>query len=142
MSALSSTAALPLIATPSIAAASGAGIPHDLAARFADLYERWREQRRRDELEIVEDLELTSWDDLNSELFKTQALIMGYQPRTVDDLVLQARACALMNNDLWTDAATVEAADAGARAQRRILESVAALAGAELLPGVATIALA
>ncbi|MDA9425666.1 MULTISPECIES: hypothetical protein [Bradyrhizobium] len=141
MSALSSTAALPLIATPSIVAPSP-GIPRGLAARFGDLYERWREQRQRDELEIVEDLELTSWDGLNSELFELQALIMSCQPRTVGDLVLQARACALVNNDLWIDAATVEAADAGARAQRRILESVAALAGAELLPGVATIALA
>lgn len=140
MSALSSTAALPLIATLSIAA-PGPGIPRDLAARFGDLYDRWREQRRRDELEIVDDLELTSWDGLNSELFELQSLIMGFQARTVGDLVLQARTCALVNNDLWTDAATVESADAGTRAQRRILESVAALAGAELLPGVATIAL-
>jgi|GEM_PF-5070824 hypothetical protein len=142
MSALSSTAALPLIGTPSIAYAASNGIPLELAADFADFYNRWREQRRRDELETVDDPELSRWETLNSELFDLQALIMSYRPRTVDDLVLQARACALVNNDLWTDAVTVEVADAGARAQRRILESVAALAGAELLPGVATIALA
>lgn len=140
MSALSSTAALPFVATPTIAAL-GPGIPHDLAAKFGDLYDRWREQRRRDHFELVEDPELASWDGLNSELFELQSLIMGCEARTVGDLALQARACALVNNDLWTDAATVEAADAGARAQRRILESVAALAGAELLPGVETISL-
>ena len=125
-----------------MAAVAGEGIPHDLAARFGDLYDRWLERRRRDELETVENLELSSWDGLNSDLFELQSMIMDCEARTVGDLVLQARACALVNNDLWVDAATVEAADAGARAQRRILESVAALGGVELLPGVATIALA
>ncbi|MCP1762076.1 hypothetical protein [Bradyrhizobium japonicum] len=141
MSALSSTAALPLITTPSIAAAPSNGIPDDLAASSADFYGRWREQRRRDEIETAEDPDLTSWHALNSELFDLQARIMNCQPRTADDLVLQARVCALVNSELWTDAATVEAADAGARSHRQMLENVAALVGSELLPGTAILPL-
>ncbi|MGY8707000.1 hypothetical protein RAD16_14780 [Bradyrhizobium sp. 18BD] len=141
MSALSSTAALPLIATPSIAATSSNGIPYDLAARFADFYGRWREQRRLDELEAVDDPELAGWDALNTELFDLQARIMSCQPRTIDDIVLQARLCALANTELWTDAAAVEAADAGARSHRRLLENIAASSGVELLPGIETISL-
>ncbi|MGY4411956.1 hypothetical protein ACVWW4_003692 [Bradyrhizobium sp. LB7.1] len=140
MSALTSTAALPLITTPSIAAPPGT-IPHDLATRFSDFYGRWREQRRRDQLGSAEDPDLTRWHALNSELFDLQALIMSYQPRTVEDLVLQARACALVNSELWTDSATVEAADAGARSHRHLLENVAALVGSELLPGTAIVPL-
>ncbi|MBR0803595.1 hypothetical protein JQ636_08610 [Bradyrhizobium japonicum] len=140
MSALGSTAALPLINTPSIAAAPTSGIPHDLAARFADFYGRWREQRRRDQLGTVDDPELTRWEVLNSELADLQGRIMTCQPRTVADIVLQAQVCALINCELWTDAATVEAADAGARSHRQLLENVAALAGVELLPGVHALA--
>ncbi|UPJ72797.1 hypothetical protein [Bradyrhizobium sp. 187] len=142
MSALSSTAALPLITTPSIATAPTNGIPHELAARFADFYGRWREQRGRDEFATVEDPELTRWEALNSELAVLQGRIMSCQPQTVDDIVLQARLCALINSELWTDAATVEAADAGARSHRQLLENIAASSGAELLPGVETISLA
>ncbi|WP_441267680.1 hypothetical protein AB7G19_02305 [Bradyrhizobium sp. 215_C5_N1_1] len=141
MSALSSTAALPLVTAPSVAATPSNGIPQGLAERFADFYGRWREQRRRDDFAIVDDPELAGWQALNSELIDLQARIMSCQPRTVEDIILQARLCALVNSDLWTDAATVQAADAGARSHRQLLENVAALVGAELLPGTGVVPL-
>ncbi|WP_461318692.1 hypothetical protein [Bradyrhizobium barranii] len=55
---------------------------------------------------------------------------------------MQARLCALVNSELWTDAATAGVADVGARSHRQLLENIAASSGAELLPGVETISLA
>ncbi|MHC2289169.1 hypothetical protein ACVIJW_005039 [Bradyrhizobium barranii subsp. barranii] len=60
-----------------------AGIPHDLAARFGSFYERWREQRRRDELETADDPDLAGWQALNLELADLQARIMSCHLRTL-----------------------------------------------------------
>ena len=154
MSALSATAVLPLLQTPSIAGESNAGCTRpDLAARFEDLYLRWKERRERDHLESeafdkaardgfafeFSDPELAGWDEINSELYALLEAIMSAPARSWSDVVLQARACALESNQDWTDRDAVAHADAGTLAYRRLVDNIMAMGGGETFPGVTTV---
>ncbi|WP_375308404.1 hypothetical protein WI560_13560 [Bradyrhizobium sp. A11] len=152
MSALSSTAVLPLVTTASIADHSdlvGYSRP-DLAARFDDIYARWLAQREKDRLELAacDQAEREGgafalsdnadrWAALNDEIADVVELIASAPVTSLVDLALQARACALNNALEWTD--SDEAANAGASAYRRLVDNIMGLVGGQPLPGVAVV---
>lgn len=152
MSALSSTAALPLIATPSIASESGCSRP-DLSERFEQFYARWKARRERDRAEDVafdearrnrqpftySDPDGEGWSLLNIECDELVKEIAAMRATSLADLALQARAVALDHHLLWTDPAEVENNDAG-RASRTLVDNIMAMVGGEALPGIEIVA--
>jgi hypothetical protein len=104
-----------------------------LIARHGDGYTK--EQRRTffDEWPS-EDPDLEKWTPINDELFSVGKKIMEQQPRTMADIVLQARATAMMNNELWLhDGGTVFGWGTDLR---MLTDAVASFSGQELLPGL------
>jgi hypothetical protein len=156
MSALSSAAVLPLVTTSSIAneVAGPACSRPDLARRFEDFYALWLQKRANDELENrayeaavlagqpfeFSDADLDEWSTLNAERDELIKQIMAVPPASLADIVLQARACAIENNLDWIDGDSVRSLSGSGRGTyRRLVESIAGLAGAELFPGVSTL---
>lgn len=139
MSVLSTAAALPAISSPSVAASATDAIPAELTTKFSEFYNRWIEETRRDHCQ--DDPDLVGWTAINLEGAVLLREIMSHRPRSINDLALQARACALENNSLWTDRAEVANADQAAQAIRRLIENVAVLAAAEILPGMSIVPL-
>jgi hypothetical protein len=149
MSTLSSVAALPLISTPSIAERMPNGYSRpDLAIRFDGFYVRWKQklEKQRSENEACDaaefagrefkwsDPELEEWGALNAEREELVEAILVQPANSLADIVLQARACAMENIELWTNASSEE--DAGARANKLLVERICDLAGVPVLPGI------
>lgn len=143
MSALSAVAALPLVVStsPSIAATNDSCSWPDLAARFERYHARWCRRRELDEIETeVEDGEIDKqWDEIIAEEGELARLILDKRPKTIADVVLQARATAATNNELWTDACSIEDAYPGLIAFRRLIDRFCEFAGVQVFPD-ATIA--
>lgn len=156
------------------AAATTVSLP-DLAARFAELYPRWRDykNRRHAEHEEFEERVLAAtgmtfdeaearggilfenyravrkqvidddgqagrldddpgeiiWDEIND----LASAILKHPALSMDDVRLQAQAVAVYCLSYWTD---VKSIDGLTWHMRRAIESFAAVAGVELLPGL------
>lgn len=112
MSALSAVATLPLaaLASPSIAATNDSCSWPDLAARFDRYHARWCRRRELDDIMTAEDHEEVEkeWDEIIAEQSALARLILDKRPETIADVVLQARAAAATNNELWTDTCSIQ----------------------------------
>jgi hypothetical protein len=138
MSALSAVAALPLVASasPSIAATNDACSWPDLAERFERYHARWCRRRELDELTTEDDHEEADnqWDEIIAEQGALARLILDRRPETIADVVLQARATATTNNELWTDAFSIKNADSGQIAFRRLVDRLCEFVGVQVFP--------
>lgn len=139
MTIASVTTATAVVASPSIAATGNDCSWPDLAERFERYYARWRRRRELDELctgEHHDDPDLIEWGEISTEQYNLARLILDKFPVTMADLVLQARICAAENNELWTDICTIENANPGALAFRRLTERLCEFARARVFPDV------
>lgn len=141
MFALSAVATLPLVASasPSIAATNDACSWPDLAERFERYHARWCRRRELDELMTEDDHEEADnqWSEIIAEQRTLVRLILDRRPETIADVVLQARATAATNNELWTDTCSIEGADSGRQAFRRLIDQFCEFAGVQVFPDVA-----
>ncbi|UPJ27085.1 hypothetical protein [Bradyrhizobium sp. CW1] len=153
MRALSSTVALPLISTPSIA--SGVSTVHsrpDLAGRFDEFYALWKHQREADALESAardaaertgqpfawSDPDNEAWSKINEGGSQLIDEIMSQRATSLGDIALQARASAMDNVEYWFDRSAIEYMNAGPVAFRQLVERICELAGVEVFPGLQT----
>ncbi|WP_438275652.1 hypothetical protein [Nitrobacter sp.] len=129
-----------VIASPSIAATNDFCSWPDLAARFERYHARWCRRRELDEIETEEDHEDidTEWDEIIAEQGALARLILDKRPETMADVVLQARATAATNNELWTDAFSIKHADSGQIAFRRLVDRLCEFVGVEVFPDATT----
>jgi hypothetical protein len=138
MSALSAVATLPLaaLASPSIAATNDSCSWPDLAARFDRYHARWCRRRELDDIMTAEDHEEVEkeWDEIIAEQSALARLILDKRPETIADVVLQARAAAATNNELWTDTCSIEDAHSGLIAFRRLIDRFCEFAGVQVFP--------
>jgi hypothetical protein len=143
MSALSAVATLPLAVSPSpsIAATNNSCSWPDLAERFERYHARWCHRRELDEIITEEDREEADdqWDEIIAEQNALARLILDRQPETIADVVLQARAAAATNNELWIDPCSIEGADSRHLAFRRLIDRFCEFAGVQIFPDVAAL---
>ncbi|MCK1455030.1 hypothetical protein IVB36_30220 [Bradyrhizobium sp. 35] len=152
MRALSSTVALPLIATPSIA--SGVSTAHsrpDLAGRFDEFYALWKHQREADALESAacdaaertgqpfawSDPDNEAWSKINEGGSQLIDEIMSQRASSLADIVLQARASAMDNHRYWLDQASLTGA--GQVAYRQLVDRICEFADVQVFPGLETV---
>ncbi|WP_298257096.1 hypothetical protein [Bradyrhizobium sp.] len=176
---LSTSAMLPMITTPSIAqAASNSYTRPDLAARFEELYGKFRDMARseadsggnferalfektgivfrgygqgREYPDWYEDVrkdmvherhkeeldpDLENWSELSGAIDDLAKLILNERAVTVADLILQAKVCALANNNFWRDELSIESMDFGDQAYRLLVDRLCEFAGERALPGL------
>jgi hypothetical protein len=73
------------------------------------------------------------WTEIHDVMWPLCEEIMRLPVHTMGDLILHARATALMNADYWTEN---DELDSGTIAVRLLIENVCRLVGTEPMPGV------
>lgn len=136
MTTASVAAASTVVASPSIAATGNDYTWPDLAARFERYHARWRRRRELDEIMTEDDHEESEnrWDEIITEQNALARLILDRRPETIADIVLQARTTAAINNELWIEACSIEDADSGRLAFRRLIDRLCEFAGVQVFP--------
>jgi hypothetical protein len=85
---------------------------------------------------VWNDPDLENWSALSAETAELARLILNEPVATIADMILQARVCALENNNLWKDTPSIEAMDLGQRSCRLLVESICQFGGLAPLPGL------